>query len=142
MDRRWGRYSLPRRVIAVAGGVLIAVGLIAILVISGSVWWWGLLLSLFVSMLNILFPVALVILLAYSIWAWRRGGFRGVGTVPGSRLHASETDKRIAGVCGGIAEYWHIDSMLVRIIVLMLFAVSPLLMIFVYLVLALAIPRD
>ena len=31
------------------------------------------------------------------------------------RLYKSETDKKIAGVCGGIAEYFNIDSTLVRI---------------------------
>ena len=31
------------------------------------------------------------------------------------RLYKSNTDKKIAGVCGGIAEYFNIDSTLVRI---------------------------
>ncbi len=33
------------------------------------------------------------------------------------RLHRSKTDKWIAGVCGGIAEYLGISSALVRILV-------------------------
>lgn len=37
------------------------------------------------------------------------------------RFYLSETDKRIAGVCGGIAEYFEVDSLLVR--VLFLFAI-------------------
>jgi len=31
------------------------------------------------------------------------------------KLHRSQTDKMIAGVCGGIAEYFGIDSTLVRL---------------------------
>ena len=31
------------------------------------------------------------------------------------RLYISSTDKKIAGVCGGIAEYFGLDSTLVRI---------------------------
>jgi len=31
------------------------------------------------------------------------------------KLYLSESDKKIAGVCGGIAEYFGIDSTLVRI---------------------------
>ena len=31
------------------------------------------------------------------------------------RFYLSETDKKIAGVCGGIAEYFNIDSLLVRV---------------------------
>lgn len=30
-------------------------------------------------------------------------------------LYKSSTDKKIAGVCGGIAEYFNIDSTLVRL---------------------------
>ncbi|AOY76267.1 PspC domain-containing protein [Clostridium formicaceticum] len=31
------------------------------------------------------------------------------------KLYLSETDKKLAGVCGGIAEYFAIDSTLVRL---------------------------
>ncbi|SDK19431.1 PspC domain-containing protein [Natronincola ferrireducens] len=31
------------------------------------------------------------------------------------RLYRSEADQKIAGVCGGIAEYFNIDSTLVRL---------------------------
>jgi phage shock protein C len=31
------------------------------------------------------------------------------------RFYLSETDKKLAGVCGGIAEYFNIDSLLVRV---------------------------
>lgn len=31
------------------------------------------------------------------------------------RFYLSQTDKKIAGVCGGIAEYFNIDSLLVRV---------------------------
>jgi len=31
------------------------------------------------------------------------------------RFYLSETDKKIGGVCGGIAEYFNIDALLVRI---------------------------
>ena len=33
----------------------------------------------------------------------------------GKKLYKSKTDEKIAGVCGGIAEYFGIDSTLVRI---------------------------
>lgn len=32
------------------------------------------------------------------------------------KLYRSETDKKIAGVCGGIAEYLKIDSTIVRLL--------------------------
>ena len=34
----------------------------------------------------------------------------------GKKLYRSETDKLIGGVCGGIAEYFDIDSTIVRLI--------------------------
>ena len=33
----------------------------------------------------------------------------------GKKLYKSSTDKKLAGVCGGIAEYFGIDSTLVRL---------------------------
>jgi phage shock protein C len=39
------------------------------------------------------------------------------------RLYRSRTDKYIAGVCGGIAEYWRVDPVWIRLIaVLLIFA--------------------
>ena len=35
--------------------------------------------------------------------------------MPQKRYHLSSTDKKLAGVCGGLAEYFEIDSLLVRI---------------------------
>jgi phage shock protein PspC (stress-responsive transcriptional regulator) len=32
------------------------------------------------------------------------------------KLYRSKTDRRIAGVCGGLAEYFNIDSTLVRLL--------------------------
>lgn len=33
----------------------------------------------------------------------------------GKRLHKSESDKKLCGVCGGIAEYFDIDPTIVRL---------------------------
>lgn len=35
---------------------------------------------------------------------------------PGRRLYRSRTDKKIAGVCGGIANYFGIDPVIPRVI--------------------------
>lgn len=34
------------------------------------------------------------------------------------RLYRSETDRKLCGVCGGIAEYFNIDSTVVRLIMI------------------------
>ena len=36
------------------------------------------------------------------------------------KFYLSETDKKIGGVCGGLAEYFGIDSLIVRIIFVVL----------------------
>jgi phage shock protein C len=55
------------------------------------------------------------------------------------RLARSSTDKKIAGVCGGLAEYFDLDPTLVRILwlVLIIFAGTGVL---VYVILWIALP--
>ena len=57
------------------------------------------------------------------------------------KLYLSQTDKKIAGVCGGLAEYFGIDSTIVRIIFLfMLFCVGGGLLL--YLIVWIAAPNN
>ena len=42
-------------------------------------------------------------------------------SVPRKRLVRSSTDSKIAGVCGGLADYFDIDPMLIRLIWVVLF---------------------
>ena len=39
---------------------------------------------------------------------------------PKARLHKSSTDKKLAGVCGGIAEYLKVDPSIVRLVTIVL----------------------
>ena len=56
------------------------------------------------------------------------------------RFYLSDTDRKIAGVCGGIAEYFEVDSLLVRVLFLFaIFSVGGGL--FAYIVLWLLAPR-
>jgi phage shock protein C len=36
--------------------------------------------------------------------------------VPSKKLYLSNTDRKIAGVCGGIAEYFGMDATLIRLL--------------------------
>jgi len=55
------------------------------------------------------------------------------------KLYKSNTDKKIAGVCGGIAEYLNIDSTIVRLIwVIGFFAIGTGLL--AYIICALVMP--
>lgn len=57
------------------------------------------------------------------------------------RLYRSRTDKMISGVCGGIGNYFEVDSSLVRIAVVLLcmYAGTGLL---AYLIAAIIIPEE
>ena len=58
----------------------------------------------------------------------------------GKRLYKSAHDRKLAGVCGGIAEYFGIDSTLVRLAVagMVIFAGAGL---WVYIIAAFIIPE-
>jgi phage shock protein C len=57
------------------------------------------------------------------------------------KLYRSKTDKKLCGVCGGIAKYFNIDSTVVRLLFVLfaLFVGSGLL---VYIIAALVIPEE
>ncbi len=56
------------------------------------------------------------------------------------KLQLSTTDKKLAGVCGGLAEYFNIDSLIVRIIFIAL-ALGGSLGIWIYLLVWLLAPK-
>ena len=58
----------------------------------------------------------------------------------GKRLHKSESDKKLCGVCGGIAEYFDIDPTLVRLawVILTCFGGAG---IWAYIIAAIIIPK-
>ena len=62
-------------------------------------------------------------------------------TVPAARLHRSRTNKQVAGVCGGIAEYLHVDPSIVRLVtVVLMFGWGSGLL--AYIVCALVLPEE
>ena len=72
----------------------------------------------------------------YQLIVSRNGGVKTTG-----RLHKSVKDKKIAGVCGGIAEYLNVDPTIVRLatVVLVLSWGSGLL---AYVICALVLPQE
>ena len=56
------------------------------------------------------------------------------------QLHRSTADRKIAGVCGGLAEYFDADPLLVRI-VFFVFALCASAGIWIYLLLWLLVPE-
>ena len=61
--------------------------------------------------------------------------------VPAARLHKSRTNKQVAGVCGGIAEYLHVDPSIVRLVtVVLMFGWGSGLL--AYIICALVLPEE
>ncbi|MFA9464219.1 MAG: PspC domain-containing protein [Velocimicrobium sp.] len=56
------------------------------------------------------------------------------------KLYRSETNKMIAGVCGGIAEYIHIDPTILRLLFVLLGLTGP--GIVAYIIAAIIIPTE
>jgi len=56
------------------------------------------------------------------------------------KFYLSSTDKKIGGVCGGIAEYFSVDSTFVRLL-FVLFALFGGLTVFIYIVLWIISPK-
>lgn len=59
------------------------------------------------------------------------------------KLYRSSTNKKIGGVCGGIAEYFNIDASIVRLLFLFFWIVPTFgSMLFIYIVLSVVLPYD
>ncbi len=58
------------------------------------------------------------------------------------RLCLSNKDKKIAGFCGGLAEYFHIDPTIVRLLYVAFTLISMGAGILFYIVAWLVVPRD
>lgn len=61
---------------------------------------------------------------------------------PIKQLYRSRTDRKIAGVCGGLAEYFNIDPVFVRVIAVLLLLPGGLPGFVPYLVLWVIIPEE
>ena len=57
------------------------------------------------------------------------------------RLYRSRTDRKIAGVCGGIAEYFNIDPVIVRVIAVLLLLPGGLPGFIPYIILWIVVPE-
>ncbi|MCK0472986.1 PspC domain-containing protein [Halalkalibacter sp. APA_J-10(15)] len=59
------------------------------------------------------------------------------------RLYRSQYDRKLAGICGGLADYFKIDATIIRIVMVILFCISigfPMLV--AYIIGAFIIPNE
>ncbi len=106
--------------------------------IMGIVWhrFWG-------SGLNLIFSFLLIGLGIFMLYTKRSGIAasiaEGVENLP---LHLSKTDRKLAGVCGGISESLSIDPVIVRFLWIFGTIMSAGIGILLYIVLAVILPEE
>jgi phage shock protein C len=72
--------------------------------------------AIFGFLFAIAIPIVIIVVVVALILNHRDNLAKSASpTGAGRKLYKSESDKMLAGVCGGIAEYFNIDSTLVRI---------------------------
>ena len=64
------------------------------------------------------------------------------GAVYGKRLTRSVKDRKIGGVCGGIANYFNIDSAIVRVLFVVFAVAAFFLAIVTYIVMMIVVPEE
>lgn len=140
---RFQECSSRERAWIVFGAALVVCGVVLILATYTN--WWSVFFVWLRRISRLAIPVALLGLGAYVIWGARQNRFDSLfsgATRPQGSLTRSKTDVRIAGVCGGIAQYFRIDSVLVRIIAVLLAIASPLFTLIAYGALTLILKQD
>ena len=90
------------------------------------------------SLWRFAWPALLIIAGIYLLWAAKKGKLSNPNVIKGQgSLRRSLTDRRIMGVCGGIARYFGLDSSVVRVIaVFLLFFLTPMTLIAYFLIAA------
>lgn len=69
-------------------------------------------------------------------------GVAGPQTGTSRRLHRSASDRKIFGVCGGLADYFGVDSTIVRLLVVVAAVASLGTVLVAYILLAIVLPRQ
>ena len=99
------------------GSLLIVVGIFLLIGVLGPVG--GIFAGAAVVMGSALWPLLVILLGLYLFFnqSEKKDYKSQIDEVfpPGQKLYKSSSDRRIAGVCGGIGEYFQIDSNIIRI---------------------------
>ncbi len=96
------------------GVILIIVGVLLFFLhrpVVGLVWH-----TFSANWLNVVFAIILIVVGIYIFLNKDKNDDKLTNKIKTANLHLSETDKKIAGVCGGIGEAFNIDSTLVRLL--------------------------
>ena len=101
------------------------------------------LVQFFNSVARFIWPIVLIVAGVFILWAVKKGKLDGLqARQTHGELRRSRTDKRLAGVCGGIAYYFGVDSAMVRIMVVILGLLFTLVVVVAYIVMIIVVPYE
>ncbi|MBQ9069399.1 MAG: PspC domain-containing protein [Eggerthellaceae bacterium] len=135
--------SKSERALFAVGVVLVVLGVLLVFGIYTS--WWSSMIMWLRRASRIALPLGLIALGVYVVQGARNHAFDHLFDGSSQRqqvLERSGDDSRIAGVCGGIAQYFGIESTFVRVIAVLMAFASPLFALIAYAALVLVIPHQ
>ena len=139
---KFSQYPKSAQIAIIVGVGCVLFGVWRLFGVAFGYGWWNAIQRGLGTLFSYLWPVALICAGLYVVWAAMTGRLTGVSTVDWKKpFGRSVTDRRIAGVCGGVAQFLGIDPAIVRVLVLILFVVSPAFTVLAYIAAAIFIPE-
>ena len=138
-----GKHTKPQIAAFIAGLVLVIFGLWGFCEAIVPTWVLGVLANVIYATWSVLLPLVLLAAGIYLLWGVKKDKFTGfIHGTPARPLRRSRTDRRLLGICGGIAYYFGIDSTVIRVISVILLLLLPFSVVLAYLLLAVLIPQE
>ncbi|MEG0323001.1 MAG: PspC domain-containing protein [Raoultibacter sp.] len=139
---QFSHYSKSAQIGIIVGIAFVLFGVWKLLGSSFGFGWWLEIQRVFGIIFSFMWPIALILAGLYLVWAGKTGRLKGVSSTDWHKpFGRSVADRRIAGVCGGIAEYLNIDPTIVRVLAVILFAVNPIFALLAYAFAAILLPQ-
>ena len=143
MTEGGGKHTKLQTAALIVGIVLVIFGLWGFFEAVVPIWFLGELIDFIVDIWSELVPLVLLAAGIYLLWGVKTGKFTGFTQGVSARsLRRSRADRRLLGVCGGIAYYFGIDSTVVRVTSVILLVILPLSAALAYLLLVILVPQE
>lgn len=140
--KQFSRYPKSAQVAIIVGLAFVLIGAWRLIGFSVGFGWWNTVSRTVGSIFSFLWPLALIAAGLYLVWAGRTGRLKGMSSIDWKKpFGRSHTDRRVAGICGGIAQFLSIDPTIVRVLVVILFVITPVFTLLAYVLAALFLPQ-
>lgn len=142
MSKKPSQQPITTQVGILVGMVLIVYGLVRLCEHFLGAMWWGVFERFWSIFVSFAWPLGLIALGIYLLWVAKSGKFKKISFDSSKPLRPNQNDKRIFGVCGGLAEYFHIDPTVVRVLAIFFLIVSTWITLIIYIVAAILMSRN